>query len=480
MVKKVKLIFPPSDKRYARRVTGYSTRPSPPQTAHAVLGAWLKKHSRKKVFVEALNDQKPVNERFEERSTDEFMDFAKDADIVGITAWYHNIETALDLAKKIKEENGDALVVLGGPGVSNARIAGIIFNNHKYIDFVVQGDGESALLSLVEGREFQTKITNLSEMPLWDFTDTLDYEALLEPHKDLKENEQSMVGIFSNRGCPKANRSGPCIFCSSNVGGRGLRILPPEIFWQQRKRLYEIHGIRDVYCSDNVFPLSLGYIERVAAAQDANHNLRMRVYAYPSDIQKKGGLELGRKLSDIGVYNVLFGIESFDRRVSKKANKTPFQEREVSETIQILRNAGIGTTISMIFGLPGESTESNAINECAFAELMRKYGNNGIQRVYLSLGMPLIGTAWYDTLAGDERIVEEYNERTGENLAGEVSPRYDVLRELSIKYYSKLNGSIYSAIDKLLKIAREYLPQENIGGYGLEEVNKANMAETHQ
>jgi len=486
---RVKLLFPPSDRRYKGRKTGYSKRSMPPQTAHAVLPAWLRKHSKKEVLVESMSDQKPTSRGFEDRSPKELTDFSKDSDIVGITCWYHNLENALSLSQEIKKENPEIKIVLGGPGVSNPRIAGLILGKHQSVDLIVEGDGEEAFTGIVEARPVQSipnvwyrddgvkftfhQSTDLSRMPLWDFTDTVDYEKLLEQHRDLGKNEQSMIGIFSNRGCPKANRREPCIFCSSNIGGTDIRILPPEIFWKQRKRLQEVHGITDAYCSDNVFTLSLRYVKRIAEAKERDcEPLKMRIYSYPTDIVWKGGSFLVEKLREIGVYNVFFGIENFSHEVNRLANKDSFEAKDLMRAIEILRSVGIGTTISLIVGLPGENSSSLQTTQSAFRELMQTYGNRGIQRAYISLGMPLIGTPWYDELVSDESIRKSYIRATGRELEQEIAAEYDVLRELSIKEHTSLGSTseVYEGAGQLIKIARDYLPEENIGGYGLEEL----------
>jgi len=488
---RVKLLFPPSDKKYAKRRPGYSRRPSPPQTAHAVLSAWLRKHSEKKVLVEAISDQKPTDDGFEDRTLEEMKGFALGADIVGLTCWYHNIENVISLSRKIKRDNLGTKIALGGPGISNPMIAKLILRKSQDVDFVIEGDGEEALTGLVERRTTDNipnlwyrdgnntrftyhQSTDLSQMPTWDFSDTLDYERLLEPHTRLMGNEQSMIGIFGNRGCPKANRSKPCIFCSSNIGGTKIRIMPPEMFWKQKKRLHEVHGIMDTYCSDNVFTLSLKHIEKIADEKDKDcDSLRMRVYSYPTDIIRKGGIALAEKLKEIGVYNVFFGIENFSKEVNLRANKDTFDLAELKKAVEILRSVGIGTTVSLIVGLPGESNSSLSTTERAFEELMSGYGNNGIQRAYISLGMPLIGTAWYNELFSDEGIRRAYLQATGNPLGEELSIRYDILRKLSIEEHTSLSGmhEAYSAAGRLVRIAQNYLPEENVGGYGLEELS---------
>ncbi|MCK4319729.1 radical SAM protein [Candidatus Micrarchaeota archaeon] len=489
---RVRLAFPPSDKRYANRFLAYPEKPMPPQSGHGLLAYWARKHAKKDFELKTISDQKPLEAgNYSNRTLKEIADFCKDGNLVGITCWYHNQENALTLARMVKKENPEARIVLGGPNVSNGVSADLILRNHPEVDYIVRRDGEEPLRMLIDSEPLQNipglvyrsagaimrnriEDTNLRRIPLWDFKDCKDHEKLLLPHSSLPEEELPMVGIFSNRGCIKALKKGPCSYCTSSF--RGFKRLPPELFWKQMKHLYSIHNLSSFYCVDNIFTLSFQYVKSILDAKPLGlPDFSIRVYSYPTDISS-GGLGMAENLAGLNVSNVFFGIESFDPKVNKLANKEPFSLTKISESISLLKDHGIGVTIALIVGLPGESKAGLEKTTRFLSNLLKKYskgnGKGGVERLYISLGMPLIGTSWYLDLVSNHRIRKTYFDKTGKDLSNDISPDYDLLNELSIVEYSSLETpeQAYKAISKIVKMAKNYLPEKMIGGFGLEKV----------
>jgi len=260
--KKISLIFPPPSEPYRDFVCSIKEAPSPPQTALAELGAYIKKSANSPVAVTSINPQ-VVNEgtvRF--RTVEEIVEFCSDSMLVGLTCLYHNQETAHQVAETIKKQDPSKRVVLGGQNVSNSFMARLVLNQVQEVDFVIIGDGEEALLGLVEGKPLnqipnlayresgkvvftRRKSIDIKNIPLWDYEDTLDARILLEAHDSRTETYGRLVqkyrgrtpgeiGVFSQRGCPKAagkigNSKGQCIFCTS-VGSQ-LSKRYPDNFW---------------------------------------------------------------------------------------------------------------------------------------------------------------------------------------------------------------------------------------------------------
>ena len=71
-------------------------------------------------------------------------------DLIGFATYVWNIENSLFLAKKIKSANKSIKIVLGGYSIPKPG-NGIkdFFDQHKYIDFLVHGEGEKSFYLLL-------------------------------------------------------------------------------------------------------------------------------------------------------------------------------------------------------------------------------------------------------------------------------------------------------------------------------------------
>ena len=108
-----------------------------------------------------------------------------DADVVGFACYIWNIDMTLHVASLLKSVRPAVKIVLGGPEVSYT--ARRILEQHPYIDYIVQGEGEEAFAKLtaklqagesplepaitgILGRETGTDVTG---------TNTMDVTALI-------------------------------------------------------------------------------------------------------------------------------------------------------------------------------------------------------------------------------------------------------------------------------------------------------------
>jgi len=488
----VRLLFPPADSEYARKSPAYPKFPYPPPSGHAMLCAWAKRHSGS-LDIRTMGDISP--DTLERRSLEEMACFACDADIVGLTNWYHNTKNCERLIWMVKELNPKAAIVMGGPNCSHPSVSRLFLEKIPPLDYVVSGDGEDALAGLIDGlppeaipnlcwrdgkdvRFSYPAFTDLSRMPLWDFTNAEGYEKLLRPHRELDKGILPMVSITSNRGCNKAVRMGPCSFCTSSCGDK-VRISPRSLFWEQIATLHDLHGLDAFYVMDNVFVLSPTYVRKLAEERFQHggvpESLRMRVYTYPTSIVGWGRNEsdqIAASLARMGVCDVFFGIESFDREVNSLSNKEHFRLSQVESSIEVLAQHGIRTTLGMILGLPGESHGSIAKTISSLRQLLDRHAPRWFERLVISLGQPLLGTPWFHNLCKDPKISQEYSRMKGIRPNEDLSPDYALLLRLSVSRYSPgLSAEeIEESALKIISMARQYLPEDLVGGYGLEDV----------
>ena len=508
-MKKICLIFPPPAENYWDVVWSVKDAPSPPQTAPTELGAYVRAHASSLISYTSINSQTTEREKVRYYTIDEITSFCANSDIVGLTCLYHNQETAHRIAESIKEQDPSKIVVLGGQNVSSTFMARQILNQIPSVDYVVVGEGEDALLGLVENRPLaevpnlvyrkngkimftRRKSVNMDTIPTWDYEDTLNYETILEAHDSRTQLYQELVrkyggrtpgeiGVFSQRGCAKAfgeigNHKGPCRFCTSSETSRSK--MNPEHFWRQLELLHNKYGLQDFFITDNVFGVSLDELRKLKETRidfEIPDSVQFRAYTYPIIINGKEGTEIAKSLRNLGVINIFLGVETFSREVSLLANKDPATLESIGQAIETLGRAGIDTFVSFMPGLQGESRESLQWNLDCLERLLssyssKKYGNGNLTRVDISPAMPLVGTAWHTQLVKDELVKKDYFKETGRYLEKDLAPDFNILRALSLRYHSSITeGDVKEFEMQAKRMCIEYMKPDMVGGFDLKK-----------
>lgn len=196
-----------------------------------------------------------------------------DGDIIGISANTLTYDNALEIAKAAKDLS--AKVIIGGPHVS--AIGESILKNRPFIDVAVYGDGETALLNLIESRDYQeipnilyrkgsevikTKRRNISldDLPLPDysFCDVSPYFKrfrTLYPRKPFR----NPFAIFSAKGCSWRMVSQGCVFCA--VTHSGLRIKKPKRVWEEISWHHDKWGADFIWDTSDTFTMQKEWLE---------------------------------------------------------------------------------------------------------------------------------------------------------------------------------------------------------------------------
>jgi len=477
---KIALIQPDLDSRHQNQRQAYGSASRPPETGLAVLGSWIKKYASRPHEITVLDPG---------RNLPDLAKQAGEADFLGISDWFSNHDNCVSLAREAKSVNPDLTVVLGGPNAS--MIPKEILNNHPYVDYVVSRDGEDAFLSLVDGkakekvpnlwfrdgsgkpRFTRQGYTDLTKMPVWDFSDFQNLEKRMEEYLSVQKSGRDVwlvppLTIFSSRGCLKAACEGVCEYCTS--AEQRVRLLPPEILWRQITHMNRTYDAEVFYMCDDIFPISPARVKSIAEAKPAGARARIRAYGYLPDLAKLSGArltEVAKHLEKIGVFNLFFGSEHFDQRVLSRMKKAGVGVEETSRIVKTLHRAGgIKTTIACLLGLPGESGESLEKNLNAIRFLIGS--DIGIERLYISLGMPLKGTPWYRMLESNPKISREYKQMTGKNLASDDSPDYMLLSDLSVRHLTSTSrDEINEYVALMIDFAKKKMPSYRIGGFML-------------
>lgn len=135
--------------------------------------------------------------------------YAGNAAVYGFSAYIWNVNELHQYAAALKLLRPDCKIIFGGPEVSFADDEYI--NNHPYIDYIVRGEGEDAVVSLFK---------NGSDKRIIDGTSFRGFTQTDNMYTTVPRG--SIIYYESSRGCPYN-----CAFCLSSLTD-GIRAKPAE------------------------------------------------------------------------------------------------------------------------------------------------------------------------------------------------------------------------------------------------------------
>ncbi|MBM3571790.1 MAG: radical SAM protein, partial [Alphaproteobacteria bacterium] len=295
----------------------------------------------------------------------------RQADVVGFSIYVWNVRLSLEIARRLKAERPDRLVVVGGPQVPDQPEAFLRAN--PFIDVLVHNEGEQTLLKLLEHypqsdwsrfdgisyiapdggfvrKPNAVRFRDIAQVPSPFLTGTF------QPLIDANPQETWIVLWETNRGCPFQ-----CTFCDwgSATAAKVLQFdvdrLTQEIDW------FSSHKVEFVFCCDANF----GILPRdVEIAQRVADNKKRHGYPKALSVQNtKNATErayLTQKiLSDAGLNKgVALSLQSVDHVTLTNIKRQNISLDTYLELQKRFTRDNVETYSDLILGLPGETFES--------------------------------------------------------------------------------------------------------------------------
>jgi len=287
-------------------------------------------------------------------------------DILGFSVLITSYRQALNLAQQVKEENPDLLIVFGNYHATfNAER---ILSKYPFVDVVVRGEGEQAVVGLTEyikkkrslveiaGLTFRNsgRVVSTPDAPLMG-----NIEALPIPRRDLTEAEYTsnifgvkvatrrFTSIISSRGCPFR-----CAFCGCRKFARSVwRPRSVESIMKELLLLYS-QGFRQFLFVDDNFTLNLRRVQKLCREIRKE---RLDIEWFCDSRVDNCRYDVFRDMAKAGCRLLYFGVESANQRILNYYNKgiTPDQTRKA---VNWARRAGIDVIVgSFIVGAPDET-----------------------------------------------------------------------------------------------------------------------------
>lgn len=286
-------------------------------------------------------------------------------DLVGFGVVGVYMGWAADVAARIRAR-GDVPIVFGGIHPSSVPDEVLV---HPAVTWVIRGEGEVALIELVEHLAGQRGLEDVGNL-VWRGPGGLvhnplrplirDLDSLPFPDKELFYREHSLFrqGYLANtmRGCTNA-----CPFCHNQLEkklyGVGNEVFVrrmsveravEEIAWARRT-----HGIDYVRYGDDTFSLFPTWLERFAAEYPRRAGVPFWCFVRPDTVTP----EVVRCLKEAGCTEVQIGVQSIDEQIRLGPLKRRESNEQVAETIHLFQAAGISISTDNILNLPDHTMD---------------------------------------------------------------------------------------------------------------------------
>lgn len=298
-------------------------------------------------------------------------------DLVAFSILTDNYTWALNLASEIKKKYSP-LILFGGVHCTSVPEEVI---SHEFIDFVIIGEGEYALLDLVKSLEKNkdySKIENLifkkgkkivknNVRNLIKNLDTLPF-----PDKDLFYKvipySKKTYTIMTSRGCPYS-----CTYCFNNIyrkvyynKGKYLRKRSVDNVISELKVMKKRNNYEFVSILDDVFMTNDKWLEEFTIKYKKEINIPFRCIGHVNCINKNNI----RMLKNAGCEIVQIGIQTTCENTRKNIIHRYETNEIIKKTSRIIKENGIKLEVDHIFGFPFEG-EKEQIEAAKFYNEIR-------------------------------------------------------------------------------------------------------------
>ena len=292
-------------------------------------------------------------------------------EFLAITSTTISIFNAAKVAERIREQNKDIIIVLGGPHITAAPEE--TMKKFKEFDVGVIGEAEDTIIELLyfldnkfqldrvkgliirKGNNFRiteprSYIEDLDSLPFpaWDLLpDLLKY---YQPAADSLHRSPATL-LITSRGCP-----GQCIFCDRSVFGNNIRGYSADYVIDMIKYLIKNYGIKDLFIEDDNF-LALKNRLREICLRIINERIDI-TFSIMGRIDMIDDETL-MLLKRAGCWQINYGLESGSNEILKIINKNITAEKSM-KALELTKKHGIRIKGLFMIGNFGETRETIA------------------------------------------------------------------------------------------------------------------------
>ena len=238
-------------------------------------------------------------------------------------------------------------IIVGGPHTSIA-----LDTIPEFVDYVVQGEGERAILEILDGNTKErvirkNPIEDLDLLPFepWDIFNYLPYDYTC-PWMDIKP----VFTMNTSRGCPFN-----CTFCSvGSIWGKQYTYFSADRIISEIEYLIKNFGAKGIYFREDNFTLNLKRTEEFCEKL-IKKNINIS-WACETRVNTLCNEEFVKLMGTAGCKAVYLGVESGSPRILDVLGKKITIEH-IETAINFCKKYNIRSYCSLITGVPGETYE---------------------------------------------------------------------------------------------------------------------------
>ena len=383
---------------------------------------------------------------------------AADFEVVGITVMTFTLLDVIKTVKLVKKVSPHCRVVLGGPHVhifpeETASLEGV--------DFLIKGEGEMSLLSLLdvlEGKGSLAQVPGLvykssSGEVCENSTDKVlsELDLLAFPARDLTPYQKygsllakrlPITTVFTSRGCPFK-----CSFCDRPHLGKKFRSMSAKRVVEEFEACIAM-GIREFLIYDDTFTVNKQRVKEICRLVihkklDIGFDVRARVDTIDE--------EMISLLKRAGCRGIHYGVEAGTEKILKILNKG-ISLKKTKDVFDLTRKYKIPTLAYFMIGAPQETRED-------IMETFRITRWLNPDFMHMTILTPFPGTPIYLEGLESGAIKKDYWREFAKAPAKDFSPPFfgggltrNELHELLVQGYKQFYGRPSYIIRKVFSI----------------------------
>lgn len=283
--------------------------------------------------------------------------------IVAFTSDFSQFPYIQKMCKALEGE--DVFTIAGGPHPS---LYPKCLEETEGLDSICIGEGEGAIVDLVEGLEKGEDINNI--MNLWIKKDgqiiknpnrvfIKDIDSLpfcdreLFDYQNVINSDYDRAVFMMSRGCPFS-----CTYCGSPAMGKlqdggYVRFRSVDNGLEEIKHVLSRYKAKSIFFADDVFTINSRYIEDFSRRYKSEIGIPFEV----TTRVESSGYEMFKNLKDAGCWRVAIGIESGNEWFREKYLNRRMKNSQIIKAFRDARQAGLVTKSYNIVGFPFETKE---------------------------------------------------------------------------------------------------------------------------
>jgi anaerobic magnesium-protoporphyrin IX monomethyl ester cyclase len=332
--------------------------------------------------------------------------------VLGLTSYEGSLRESLRFVKRLRARGVSSLVCLGGH-LATFSYAEILRDFHDLVDVIVLGDGERAIVEILEavkhGQGFDGipglarfdggRVVTTATRPIEQDIDRLPFPVLAEPA--LHNARRRPLFLTTSRGC-----YGRCSFCRSSHFGEGWRARGPMNVVDEIEAACA-RGVTTFEMVDDNFlgPGRMGKRRAVAMATEIQRRgiaIRFHASCRVNDVEEA----TMRLLKDAGLVSVSLGVESGVQRLLDAFNKGTTVQQNVA-ALHLLDRLEIPALAYIIFFDP-YTTLVEAKENVAFLRSIRQLDHVRFEDVVFRRLIPISGTDLFERIRADGLLRGDY------------------------------------------------------------------------